>query len=541
MKKSNIRIPWKQSVALLLFFAASFGVAAYSLGYFALPGGQKGPALTFAPFFPSTPSESTQASESTAAPNTDSDLPVIVPDQTNYLTNLSHAFNTSLIEGYVADRTTLSQSQRVAAYNKLAGIIETQSDGSPVGYQSYTADGHKLVRGSRFEGDFTDGTEVVLGISKVYSSEDGSYQTMVTEYTVDRKKVQPYMGYLILSRVEQREVAVDEAVLDEATEAPQTVTENVTVLTLCDGAGNLLVDDLGDKYPYYARDNQNRPVFADDAGKFYVFEDGGFVEIDEIDLRVWLRYDYPAYPLGVYNNYEAVYNPARDSFSYKNIENGRTAISTSYAQAFNFAENGLAVVVSASDNSLRVVNSRKSIQFRAKGYYSYPTGDTGHRLYAADIFRLPDTLGIESIGSAGYDHGWLRIRIQALSQMSNSRGTVINDWEALVDAEGNYFEIPEGYTLEGYSDGILLLSKNGLYGYYSIEGKWITQPIFTYARPFIQGLAVVGSATGTVGMIDTSGNIVLPFVYTSLSDVSSGVITAYCEGIGWETYYLMEK
>ena len=112
---------------------------------------------------------------------------------------------------------------------------------------------------------------------------------------------------------------------------------------------------------------------------------------------------------------------------------------------------------------------------------------------------------------------------------------------ALMNTDGEFFDIPTGYTLAGYSDGVLLLEKDGLYGYYTIDEKWIAQPIYTYARPFIQGLAVVGYENGTVGMIDTKGNIVLPFVYTSIEDVSSGLIVTYCEGIGYETYELVKK
>ncbi len=530
MKRTKFSFPWRQTVALLLFFATSFGVAALSLGYFALPSDSAGGDTALAPFWPvQPPTDDKRDPDSTTSSSAGEENPPQIPSGgETYLTNLSGAFNAALIEGYLADRATVSLSERLEAYNKLAAGIESVSDGIPVSYESYTADGYELVRGIRMDGAFTDGTEVIVRYTKVYSSEDGSYQTMATGYTINRKKVQPYMGYLILSHSEMREVTAG-------------VTVPVTVLTLCDYKGNVLVSDLGDKYPYYARDNKNCPVFADNGGKFYAFDGQDFIEIKESSLRVWLRYDYPAYPLGVYKDYEVKYDPEIGNYKYVNCENGRTAISTDYFKAFNFAENGCAVVVSKTDNSLMVVNSSKRIQFRPQGYYKYPTGDIGHKLNARDIFRLPDTLGIESIGSAGYDHGWLRIRVQALSQMNNSLGTVIRDWEALVDAEGNFFEIPEGYTLEGYSDGVLLLSKNGLYGYYSIEGEWITQPIFTYARPFIQGLAVVGSESGTVGMIDTDGNIVLPFVYTSLSDVSSGVITAYCEGIGWETYYLVEK
>ena len=125
--------------------------------------------------------------------------------------------------------------------------------------------------------------------------------------------------------------------------------------------------------------------------------------------------------------------------------------------------------------------------------------------------------------------------------LNNSYGTIAQDIDRLINIDGEYFDIPEGYTLEGYSNGVLLLSKDGLYGYYSINEYWIAQPIYDYARPFVQGLAVVGFENGTVGMIDTEGNIVMPFVFTSISDVSSGIISAYIEGVGWNIYSLCAK
>jgi hypothetical protein len=54
-------------------------------------------------------------------------------------------------------------------------------------------------------------------------------------------------------------------------------------------------------------------------------------------------------------------------------------------------------------------------------------------------------------------------------------------------------------------------------------------------------VAVLGFEDGTKGMIDTEGNIVLPFVFTSLSNLSSGVVTGYVESVGWETYYLIQN
>jgi hypothetical protein len=52
---------------------------------------------------------------------------------------------------------------------------------------------------------------------------------------------------------------------------------------------------------------------------------------------------------------------------------------------------------------------------------------------------------------------------------------------------------------------------------------------------------VLGCEDGTMGMIDKEGNIALPFAFSYVSDVSTGVIVTYCEGIGFETYELVAK
>lgn len=186
---------------------------------------------------------------------------------------------------------------------------------------------------------------------------------------------------------------------------------------------------------------------------------------------------------------------------------------------------------------VKVINTGAKSVLGTTAWQRFPVSNA----WVEYVYLLPDTLGIESIGCSGFDNGWLRLRVQAQSRMNNSYGTIAQDIDRLINIDGEYFDIPEGYTLEGYSNGVLLLSKDGLYGYYSINEYWIAQPIYDYARPFVQGLAVVGFENGTVGMIDTEGNIVMPFVFTSISDVSSGIISAYIEGVGWNIYSLCAK
>ena len=89
-----------------------------------------------------------------------------------------------------------------------------------------------------------------------------------------------------------------------------------------------------------------------------------------------------------------------------------------------------------------------------------------------------------------------------------------------------------------YSDGILLLEKDGLYGYLTNTGAWILQPEVTDAKPFLEGVAVV-QQDGKYGAINTAGEYVLPCKYDYISNVSSGTVVAYSEQDGWEIYQKM--
>lgn len=664
MKKLNFRALVIQITAILLFFALAFGATAASVG---LLGGSAANGDGDSPFDqlfrPSTqkPSNEDGSNDSGNSGNPEnpgvSDNPSV---DAGYVQNLSNAFNTGLIEGYTDDRSSVSLSERIKLYNRLTASIGT-ADGTitPVTYKLYDSDTYTIVKRLQLEHDYISGTEIITKYTKEYSNQDATYQTVATPYLIGRKTVQSYMGYLLISRVELRQVAVTtppatttappatalpttdpeavpsttptvvpetnpvtapttvpatdpivspdasaaigsnvivpetSPVLPENNNAPDAaeshtpvtagssaeaalltpeVAENapsapsvapddsaqtgseeteiryetveVTVLSLYDRNGNLLIDDLGTKEPYYARDYSNRPVFIDEEGKLYSFDGTKFRNVDRGDLRSNLFYDYPAVPLGAYRGvYEAHYSEKLGGYHYINYKNGGTIYSSKYFKAFNYSSEGIALVVSAEDNKVMLINRSRTqvIKPSYQWYVFYQDPVTGRKQYARDFYAFPDTLGIESIGCAGFDQGWIRIRIQAIDMVTGNRNLVIRDDYFLMNTKGKLFDIPAGYTLEGYSDGVLLLSKDGLYGYYSLEGDWIAQPIYSYARPFVQGLAVLGSEDGTVGMIDTKGNIVLPFVYTSIEDISSGLIVTYCEGIGYETYELVEK
>ncbi len=203
-----------------------------------------------------------------------------------------------------------------------------------------------------------------------------------------------------------------------------------------------------------------------------------------------------------------------------------------YYHLYNFTDGLCAAVDRKGALSFRDVND-KAVIFRDGEYY----GQNDRKLITR--YTEPLLLGIDSIGSYYFDNGLVRIRqIDIDSQFTDK---LSGDYTYLVDKNGTKFSIPSGYELIAYSDGVLLLEKDGFYGYYNKDGRWIAQPIYTYARPFAEGLGVIGFSGAEKGVIDTEGNLLVPFKYEHISQVSSGIIALYDSEEGWTLVAKLNK
>lgn len=111
----------------------------------------------------------------------------------------------------------------------------------------------------------------------------------------------------------------------------------------------------------------------------------------------------------------------------------------------------------------------------------------------------------------------------------------------LLARNGTYFELPNGFSLVNYSDGAILLEKNGRYGFIDLDSGWITPAVYTSATPFVSGLSVVGNSEGKFGLINTEGEFVLPMYFDYISAPSSGTVAAYSEARGWELYCAVSR
>ncbi len=310
--------------------------------------------------------------------------------------------------------------------------------------------------------------------------------------------------------------------------------------------------------PAYTRDRDGNVLFLDGAGAYYRLAQNGtaFEMVDYNDSADGrgLSFDYPAY-YGVSDSEKKLYYKVISSKTTTD-ENGNTVredelawtysasgVGTKtkypYSDAYAFSE-GLALARD-EDNHYYSILTESGTSYSGAVTKDYPL--TGRDVI--EWITAPATTGIESLGSFYFDHDLVRVRIRAIDAIyyrySSKRIVTTYEKDTLMDKDGNLFAIPGGYRLVSYSDGMLLLEKDGRYGYMNYEGNWVLEPRYTYARPFIEGLAVVGYRDGRVGVVDTAGNFVVPLFYEYISDMSSGVMVTYRAGEGWRVLAKMVK
>ena len=359
----------------------------------------------------------------------------------------------------------------------------------------------------------------------IYPSDDSEKYIETKQFREERPAIELYMGYILMD-------------------------DGSDVFLISSDGTPLCRYDAKRYEPAYVRDSEDRPLFMREnngtTAYFYLSEDGSQFMISDYDPKKdgrGLSFDYPSdYGKSDATNIITTYSRELDRFGYLTAdENGNSTgvlASYKYTSALPFT-NGLGAVTTTDNRGgMFFLNEHGREAFDACFMYL-----SEHNRYTIENLMPPLTDGIESIGFYYFDHGFTRVRRQKIDNWNwVMRGLVrvVSDVDCLIRPDGSEYELPLGYTLEGYSDGCILLSKNGAFGFMDYTGAWIAQPIYTDAIPFVNGLAALKTADGRWGMIDTLGNIVLPFTYDSVSQVSGGLVAAYREENGWTVFRLMQ-
>ncbi|MCL2098954.1 MAG: WG repeat-containing protein [Oscillospiraceae bacterium] len=307
---------------------------------------------------------------------------------------------------------------------------------------------------------------------------------------------------------------------------------------LSDASGKVIDQNFGTSGLdiLHMRDSEERTVFVmrgtDEPGEseepgelsYYVYDPGirayqGII-FDEPAGNRGADFMYPEYYGAPENGWET-FRHTNGLWGYRSVsEENRRTINAQYDRAFNFSENIAAAYITTWRNQSEI----------------------GSRLYFHDEdgwvinsdFFAPDPIDEETnhLGFYYFDHGLTRV-ISKRIYVGWATTTTSEQREHLINTEFREFYTPPDYKITAYSNGMILLEKNGYFGFMNYLGEWIAQPVYTYAQPFFEGVAVIGMADGKKMLIDTQGNIIAKMQYDHISNCTSGIIALYERDAGW--------
>ncbi len=423
---------------------------------------------------------------------------------------------------------------------------DAEADGYDISYADWGSDGSSWILALAdvsVPTYFSSTTEIDYDISFELSRKKDEIFPVYTEKEVIKPALKLYMGYILIE------------------------TDNEKRTNIYSSEGKLIGSyDHRQVSPAMCRDTKDRPLFTYKDSYYYLDEKRGrFVESDydpKLDGR-GAEFDYtPDYgrvessrtflhkeeTVTTYELLEGQFDAEGYPLAIKTTKNlfkfalaktsGAEVTGYDFFGRYNFSGGRSAVI--AEDGKLFYINTSGKTVIKSTSSRKDPNLD-GWSVY--DHLMPPLTNGKESIGFYFFEYGLCRVRINTINKWYYDDGGVIhivNDDDYIIREDGKQFSVPTGYDILSYSDGMILLKKNGKYGYMSYTGEWIVDPYLTYAEPFYEGVAVI-SMNGDHALIDTNGNYVIPFgTFDYISHASTGVISAYGDD-GWKVLYKCEK
>lgn len=520
--------------ALILMLILCAVLAVYRAGWFDVTFVTR-PAVS-SPEQSSSDSTKNDTSSTTSTSSTSSDSSDSV-DSSSSVSDSSSSVGTSDTSGEGSGSDTPSELLFIP-------YKDAKSEGYNLSYSDWvTGSGWVLAASDvKLPSYFSSTSETVFEITHEISKDKTEVIPVYTEKTQARPALKLYMGYIL------------------------TETSNKNRTNIYSSSGKLLGSyDRRDVSPAWCRDGEDRPLFIykdayyylDEAKKTFVESDydpdrdGRGAEFDytpdygkDSDGMKFLsivetvfdyeliegKFDEKGYPLA--------YKIPRDIYKFALAKSKGDAITEySFFGKYPFSEK-LAAVIDADDHLYYIDNKGKTV---INGGSSRLDTSLGRRVY--EYYMEPVTNGTESIGFYFFEHGITRARVTLIDKYYfDQDGTVfvVGDEDVLIYDDGSRFPVPVGYDIISYSNGMILLSKDGKYGYMSYTGEWIVDPYLTYAEPFYEGLAVVGKGSSRA-LIDVNGKEIIPFgQFSHISNASSGLIAVYGDD-GWKVLYKCEK
>jgi len=274
------------------------------------------------------------------------------------------------------------------------------------------------------------------------------------------------------------------------------------------------------------RDSSGRTVFKR-SNKYYIY-DAGFnryveIEFDEDLGNRGIPFMYASY-YGVPHGSSYAFKSENGMWGYMYADTNMPTVWASYHRTFNYSEVELSATTKINIGIAYYYQWRRGNQLY---FYNEDGAIINYKYFGPDT----ELIDASHLGFFYFDHGLTRVYEREFVWRGNFPSTD-SEREFLVDVYGKEFYIPEDYTIRTYSNGMILLEKDGYFGFMNYLGEWKVQPIFTYAQPFYEGIAVIGY-NGKKALIDTKGNLITKLKYDYISNCTGGIVALYERGVGW--------
>ena len=326
---------------------------------------------------------------------------------------------------------------------------------------------------------------------------------------VSRPAVEPFMDYIIIRDEDFGEI-------------------------LCEASGKIIMRGFESSgleiLKMRTHDQLNNTVFKNkNNGLYYIYDPhendaGGQFLFREINFSEDLGdrgvpFMYPShYGANGANNLDRFHSYTNNRWGYATTGTASQKIWSRYERTFNFSEDiGIAYLDSP-----------------ARGNKLYFLNEEGTDLLKGEYYA-PSKIAVSHLGYFYFDHGLTRAYLRERLGLAITEREVILEMKR--DSNGmvyfKEFYVPEDYNIKAYSNGMILLEKDGFHGFMNHLGEWVAQPIYKYAQPFYEGVAVIGLGNGKRALIDTKGNLVIRFKYDYITNCTGGIIALYERNVGW--------
>lgn len=411
-----------------------------------------------------------------------------------------------------------------------------------VSYADWTPDGDMVLAelecgdgGIGLPNYFTSHKKTVEKVTYVDDPERKPDKVVYEPITVDAAAVTLYMGYIIVETDSADRVNI----YSSDGEPLGSFDPSAIVPAYCrDRAGNplFLFSDT-----YYRLDAESSRFVAadydptaDNRGAMFDYTpDYGVSDVDGRQIAALKETIEERVP--VEGSTDTFYVVKRYNYTFAPANaDGETIGSRRYRSGYQYSESLAAVVDAEGHVSFLSPSGSVSIK-TSKTYTDVTLGRSVIEFFAEPLSNGPETMGFYF-----FDHGLARIRVLTQDRSRYNRGQlyVISDDNVIINTRGQKFYIPIGYEVISYSSGMILLRGDSGCGYMDYTGKWVVDPTLDEAEPFYEGLAVVREG-GKCALIDTSGDVLIPYgQFEYISNASTGVIAAY-GGDGWHILHKM--